>query len=89
MKSYELKIKNTDKELPDKLGLQTITLRKLKPGSLFTLTPIKYPKENQVWIKEHAGYDRTSKTFACYSYADTNKERFFKPDRTVFTDFYI
>lgn len=78
-----------DKALLNKLGLWATTLRELKPGSYFTLSPIEYPKESQVWVKEHAGYDRASKTFACYGAANIAKERFFKPDRIVYCGFYF
>lgn len=59
------------------------TIRELKQGEMFTLKPIEEePKENQIWIRAH--YDRGSKTFSAYNYADVNKERFFKPTKNIY-----
>ena len=83
------KSKPIDYKLVASLGLKAVKLRDVKPKDIFTLTPIEYPKENQVWIKEANGYDRASKTFACYNWSDISRERFFKPDRIVYQEFYF
>lgn len=62
-----------------------MSIKELKHGDYFTIKPIEEPKENQVWVRGH--YDRVSKTFSALNYADMNKERFFKSDKEVFTDF--
>lgn len=83
------KRKPIDYKLLASLGLKAVTLREVKPGDWFTLSPIEYPKENQVWIKEVNGYDRASRTFACQNWGNVNYERFFKPDRIVYLGFYF
>lgn len=65
--------------------MEAIELRKVKEGQLFTIKELPEPKENQVWIRNH--YDRGSKTYSATNYADINRERFFKADRIVYTDF--
>ena len=60
-------------------------LRKLKKGQYFTLKPIEYPEERQVWVK--GPYDRESKAFSCHRFDDTCLERMMKADKRVYTDF--
>lgn len=60
-----------------------MTIRELKQGEYFTLKPCEgEPKETQIWVRAH--YDRTSRTYSAYNYADVNRERFFKPTKQVF-----
>lgn len=60
-----------------------MTIRELKQGDYFTLKPRNGElKESQIWVRAH--YDRTSKTYSAYNYADVNRERFFKPTKQVF-----
>lgn len=60
-----------------------MTIRELKQGELFTLKPFENePNENQIWVRGH--YDRTSKMYSAYNYADVNRERFFKGERTIY-----
>lgn len=65
--------------------MKAIELRKVKEGEMFTIKELPEPNQNQVWIRNH--YDRASKTFSASNYADVNRERFFKPNRIVYTDF--
>ena len=74
-------------QLAKKLGLEAVTLREVNPKDLFTLSPIEYPKENQVWIK--GSYDRASKTFCVTNWSNIGRERFLKGDRVVFQDFFF
>lgn len=60
-------------------------LKELKKGDWFTLKEIEYPKESQVYIKGE--YDRSSNTYSCVKWNDTNEERFFKGTKKVFTEF--
>ncbi|MSA03725.1 hypothetical protein GKG47_20180 [Lactonifactor sp. BIOML-A3] len=60
-------------------------LKDLKIGSYFTLKEIENPKAEQVYIRGE--YDRSSKSFSCEKFSDTNSERFFRSDKEVFTDF--
>ncbi len=67
-------------------GVHETTLKNVKPGDWFTLKPIPEPKESQVWIK--GGYNRADRDYTCERY-DGGGERFFKPDRKVYVDFYF
>lgn len=62
-----------------------MTIKQLKKGEWFTIKDYVVPAEQQVWVKGE--YDRTTKSYSCYNYADVNKERFFKADKQVFTGF--
>lgn len=62
-----------------------MTLKEVKKGDFFTLKDIKYPKENQVYVK--SDYDRSTKKYICYAFNDINKFRSIKGDKEVFTDF--
>lgn len=57
--------------------MDKITLKQLKPGTLFRL---KDSESSPVWV-------RSSKTYACHKYEDYNHETFFKGTRTVFINF--
>lgn len=81
------KSKPIDRAQLAKLGLKAVTLREVKPKDLFTLSPIEYPKENQVWIK--GSYDRASKTFCVTNWGNVGRERFLKGDRVVYQGFYF
>ena len=67
-------------------GVKETTLKNVKPGDWFTLKPIPEPKESQVWIK--GGYNRADRDYTCERY-NGGGERFFKPDRKVYVDFYF
>lgn len=60
-------------------------IRELKPGQYFTLKQIDEPKESQVWVRGE--YDRSSRTYSATNFSDMNRERFFKGDREVHTEF--
>lgn len=60
-------------------------IRELKQGDYFTLKQIDEPKESQVWIRGE--YDRTTRTYSAINFSDMNRERYFKGDKEVFTDF--
>lgn len=60
-------------------------LRELKKGEFFTKKPIEEPKENQIWIKD--SYDRSTKKWLCYSWADVNRECLIDGNKEVFTEF--
>ena len=62
-------------------------LKELKNGEMFTLKPIEYPKESQVYIREE--YDRSTKRYICIKWSDVNAERLFKGDKEVYTEFYF
>lgn len=60
-------------------------IRELKQGDYFTLKQIDEPKESQVWIRGE--YDRSTRTYSATNFSDMNRERCFKGDKEVFTDF--
>ena len=60
-------------------------LKDLKRGEYFTLKPIDYPKDSQVWVKDE--YDRSSKKFFCTRFSDISSSRLLKGTTPVYTDF--
>ncbi len=60
-------------------------IKNLKKGEFFTLRPIEYPNENQVYIRGE--YDRESKTYSCHKFGDCCFERMLAGTRKVFTEF--
>ena len=60
-------------------------LKELKKGDWFTLKPIEYPNESQVYIR--GDYDRSDKKYSCCKWSDINYERFLKGTTKVYTDF--
>lgn len=58
------------------------TLKQLKPGTLFRL---KDSESSPVWVRDH--YDKSSKTYACHKYDDSNHEKFLKGKRKICIDF--
>lgn len=60
-------------------------LKDLKQGEWFTLKPIEYPKESQVYIRGE--YDRTAKKYDCGKFSDICYTRLLKGDIPVYTDF--
>lgn len=59
-------------------------IKDLKKGEYFTLKPIEYPNESQVYIRGE--YDRTSKKYDCGKFSDISYSRLFKGDKEVYTD---
>lgn len=62
-----------------------MTLKDLKQGDYFTLKPLEFPKESQVYIKGE--YIRGEKKYSCIKFSDICSERFLKGDKEVFTEF--
>lgn len=60
-------------------------LKDVKKGDYFTLKPIEFPKETQVYVK--GDYDRSDKKYSCCKFSDVNAERFLSGDREVYTEF--
>lgn len=62
-------------------------IKDLKVGEFFTLKDYgeNETPERAVWVRGE--YDRCSKTYSCYKFADVNHENFFKGSREVFTEF--
>lgn len=62
-----------------------MVLKDLKRGEFFTLKPVEYPRESQVYIRGE--YDRSTKKYACSKFSDVNYERLLKGTTTVYTEF--
>jgi len=60
-------------------------IKDLKKDEFFTLKPIEYPKESQVWVFD--GYDRYDKTYCAIKFSDIGDSRCFKGDKEVYTGF--
>lgn len=60
-------------------------LKDLKKGDYFTLKPIEYPTEKQVFVRGE--YSRESKKYNVVHFDDINHERLLKGETTVYTDF--
>ena len=60
-------------------------LKQLKKGDLFTLKPIPYPTDRQVYIRDE--YDRSERRYMCGRRDDISYSRLLKPDTEVYTDF--
>lgn len=61
------------------------TVRDLKKDQWFTLKPVEEAKESQVYIR--GDYNRTTKKYECYKWADICDFREFKGDKVVYIDF--
>ena len=62
-----------------------MTIKDLKQGDYFTLNPIEYPNENQVYVRGE--YVREVKAYICYKFSDINAERLIKGSKEIFTEF--
>ena len=64
--------------------LFSTTLNNLDNGVFFTLKPIDFPKDNQVYARDF--YDRESKRYCISNYSNTI-EKFVKGDKVVYINF--
>ena len=60
-------------------------IKDLKKGEYFTLKPIAYPTEKQVYVRGE--YDRTDKKYCCGKFSDISVSRLFDGNKEVYTDF--
>lgn len=60
-------------------------LKDLKKGELFTLKPVEYPRESQVFIK--SDYDRSEKKYWTTKWSDIGDGKYISGNREVYTDF--
>ena len=60
-------------------------VKDLKRGAWFTLRPVPYPTDRQVYIRGE--YDRSAKRYSCGRCDDISYSRLLKPDTEVYTDF--
>ncbi len=62
-----------------------VTLKDIKKDDLLTLKEIKEPKGKQVWVKSH--YDKTTKRYVVFNWADIGKSKLIKGSKEIFIDF--
>lgn len=60
-------------------------LKDLKKGEYFTIKPIDYPKESQVWVKDE--YDRIERKYCCIRFDDISESRLYAGNKEVYIDF--
>ena len=66
--------------------MKAVKLKELKKNDLFTLKPIKNPKENPAYIK--SSYNRTNKKYSCIRYSAIISEIIMlKGETIVYIDF--
>lgn len=61
------------------------TVKDLKQGEFFTLKPIQYPKDTQVYTRGE--YDRETKKYCCGKWSNISYSRLLKGNTRVYTDF--
>ena len=62
-----------------------MTIKELKKGQFFTLTPIEEPKGSQVYVK--GDYDRSQRKYECVRFDDICYCIYLKADKRVYRDF--
>ena len=62
-----------------------MTVKDLKKGEFFTLKPVPYPTEKQVYIRDD--FDRSEKKYLVIRFDDCSSSRLLKRDTPVYTDF--
>ena len=67
--------------------MKAILLSKVKKGDYFTFKPIEEPTENQVYVRSE--YDRSSKKYEYYKFADVCHYGCRKGNTIVYVDFYF
>lgn len=69
---------------PEDWKFNAVPLKSLKKGAWFTVKPIAYPTDKQVYIKDD--YDREEKKFMCGRCDDISYSTYFKGDKMVYDD---
>lgn len=70
---------------PEDWEFKAVPLKSLKKGAWFTIKPLAYPDDKDVYIKDD--YDRETKKFSCGRYDDISYSREFPGTKMVYTDF--
>ena len=83
MKKYI--VKAATEPNPDDWEFNPVPLKSLKKGTWFTIKPIAYPDDKQVYIKDD--YDRETKKFSCGRCDDISYSKEFPGSKLVYTDF--
>lgn len=79
------KLINAAQENPADWEFNPVPLKSLKKGDWFTIKPIAYPTDKQVYIKDE--WDRSTRKFSCGRCDDISYSREFPGDKLVYTDF--
>lgn len=85
--AYSDELINAATEIDDTAGwdYNPVALRSLKKGAWFTLKPIAYPTDSQVYVKDD--FDRESRKFLCGRRDDISYSRLISGDKIVYTNF--
>ena len=65
--------------------MEKTILKNVKKGEYFTLKPIEYPTEKQVYIRDE--YDRSDRRYMCIRFDDISVSRMLPGTKTVYTGF--
>lgn len=65
--------------------MQKIKIKDLPKGEYFTLNPLEFPKDSQVWVKGE--YERSTKKYSTHKWSDVNHEVLRKGDKEVYIGF--
>lgn len=65
--------------------MKKVTLKEVKKGEYFTLKPIEEPTYRQVYVRDD--YDRVTKKYTYYNFADVNRYGEKKGTTCVYIDF--
>lgn len=65
--------------------MSKVKVKELKKGDYFTRREVKYPIEEQVFVRGE--YDRSERLYLCTRFSDINSWILIKGDTEVFTDF--
>ena len=60
-------------------------LKELKKGELFTLKPVEFPRESQIFVKDE--YDRSERKYWVGKWSCYGDGKFVSGDREVYTEF--
>lgn len=60
-------------------------LKELKKGELFTLKPIEFPRESQIFVKDE--YDRSERKYWAIKWNNICEGKYIPGDREVYTEF--
>lgn len=65
--------------------MASVKVKDLKKGTWFTLKPVEYPKDSQVFIKEE--YDLSEKKYWASKFSDISDGRYISGNKEVYVDF--
>ena len=60
-------------------------LKELKKGELFTIKPVEFPRESQIFVKDD--YDRSERKYWAIKWSNVCDGKYIPGDREVYTEF--